>query len=198
MGIYLKAVQRPGMYAGRYVGGPWRIVWHTTETGTAEEAMGLFAKKYSWPHFTVDADVVYQHYDTNVAARSLEHPTGTPETNNWHAVQIELVAHAAQVKPPELLARAARLARWIERTHAVPQLWPAGYPLGAVDGKDPKGHNRSPDIWRLQGGHYGHSQVPNNSHWDPGLIDIPALMAPDPIVPEWGDFPATGRGSRPA
>src|SRR5437588_631244 len=81
---------------------------------------------------TVDADVVSQHYDTNLAARSLEHPPGTPETNNWHAVQIELVAYAAQVKPPALLARAARLARWIERTHAVPQQWPAGYPLGAV------------------------------------------------------------------
>jgi hypothetical protein len=198
MGIYLKAIQRPGKYAGNYVGGPWRIVWHTTETATAEEAISLFGQKLSWPHFTVGSDVVYQHYDTNVASRSLEHPAGTPETNNWHAVQIELVASAAQVKPPELLARAARLARWIERTHAVPQQWPAGYPLAAVDGKDPKGHNRNPDIWRQQGGHYGHSQVPNNSHWDPGYIDIPTLMAPDPVVPEWDDFPTTGRRSRTA
>src|SRR5262249_35087519 len=134
MPIYPNAVRVPGHNAGNYLGGPWRIVWHTTEGNTAEEAFGWFQKKYSWPHFTVDEDHVYQHTDTSVAALSLENAPGGVETNLWHAVQIELVSFAARAKPPALLARAARLARWIERTHGVPQLWPNGYPDPPVNG----------------------------------------------------------------
>jgi hypothetical protein len=187
MAVYPDAHWKPGHNAGSYLGGPWRIVWHTTEGDTAQEAIGHYQRKNSWPHFTVDEHRVYQHVDTEVAARSLENPPGGVETNRWHAVQIELVAHAAQAKPAALIARAARLARWIERTHGVPQIWPNGHPLPAQNGKNPGGHNRDPEVWTKQGGHYGHCNVPENSHWDPGQIDINALMAPDP--PDIGDFP---------
>jgi hypothetical protein len=186
MAIYPNATREPGQNAGGYLGGPWRIVWHTTEGNTAQEAIGLFRQKNSWPHFTVDDDHVYQHIDTSLAARSLENAPGGVETNLWHAVQIELVSFAAQAKPPALLARAAHLARWIERLHGVPQLWPNGFPLPPNNGQDPGGHNRDANTWEKQGGHYGHCHVPENHHWDPGLIDIAALMAPDPVL---GDFP---------
>jgi hypothetical protein len=186
MAMYPNATRVSGHTAGNYLGGPWRIVWHTTEVATAQEAIALFRQNNSWPHFTVDEDEVFQHVDTSVAARSLENAPGGVQTNFWHAVQIELVAQAAQAKPPALLARAARLARWIERKHGVPQLWPNGYPLPPLNGQNPGGHNRNPQTWRTQGGHYGHCHVPENSHWDPGLIDITALMAPDPVQ---GDFP---------
>jgi hypothetical protein len=185
MAMYPGGKRRPGNNAGAYVGGPWRIVWHTTEGDTAEEAIGHFSRKNSWPHFTVDEDTVYQHNDTSLAARSLEHRPNTVETNRWHAVQIELVAHAALAKPSALIARAARLARWIEQVHGVPRIWPNGYPLPAnKDGEDPGGHNRDEKTWLATGGHYGHCHVPGNSHWDPGLIDMVLLMAEGP-----GDFP---------
>jgi hypothetical protein len=186
MAIYPGAIQVHGHNAGGYFQGPWRIVWHTTEGDTAEDAIGHFRRKNSWPHFTVDEDNVYQHIDTDFAARSLENKPGGVETNRLHAVQIELVSYAARAKPAALIARAARLARWIERKHGVARNWPNGYPLPPKDGKDPGGHNRDAKIWQTQGGHYGHSQVPENSHWDPGLIDVSGLMAADPPV---GDFP---------
>jgi endonuclease G, mitochondrial len=184
MAQYPNATRRPGNNAGHYLGGPWRIVWHTTEGDTAEAAISAFAQHNSWPHFTVDEHTVFQHNDTSLAARSLEHPSGGVETNRWHAVQIELVAHAALAKPPALLARAARLARWLEQIHGIPPIWPNGYPLPANNGNDPGGHNRDAATWRTTGGHYGHCHVPDNHHWDPGLIDISALMAQGP-----GDFP---------
>ena|SRR5438105_4749682 len=190
MAIYSPAITRPGNNAANYLGGPWRIVWHTTEGNTAEAAIALFQAHNSWPHFTVDEDYVYQHVDTSLAARSLENAPGGVETNRWHAVQIELVAYAGQAKPPALLARAAQLARWIERQHGVPQVWPNGYPLPAHNGQDPGGHNRDAATWRNQGGHYGHCHVPENHHWDPGTIDVDALMR------EVGDFPLPPRDRR--
>jgi hypothetical protein len=186
MAYYSNAIREPGHNAGSYLGGPWRIVWHTTEGNSAREAIELFRQKNSWPHFTIDEDHVYQHVDTALAARSLVNAPGGVETNRWHAVQIEMVAYAAQAKSPALLARAAHLARWIERVHGVPQVWPNGYPLPPKNGQDPGGHNRDATTWKKQGGHYGHCHVPENDHWDPGLIDINALMAPDPVL---GDFP---------
>jgi hypothetical protein len=193
MARYPNAIWTPGHNAGGYLGGPWRIVWHTTEGDTAQEAIVLFQSRNSWPHFTVDEDHVYQHVDTALAARSLENAPGGVETNRWHAVQIEMVAHAALAKSDELLRRAAHLARWIERTHGVPQLWPNGYPLPARNGQDPGGHNRDAATWKAQGGHYGHCHVPENHHWDPGAIDLQLLMAPDPEV---GDFPDPPRDVR--
>jgi hypothetical protein len=38
MAIYSPAISRPGNNAANYLGGRWRIVWHTTEGDTAEAA----------------------------------------------------------------------------------------------------------------------------------------------------------------
>lgn len=192
MAVYQHATWLPGNSAGNYLGGPWRIVWHTTEGNTAAEAIALFQAHNSWPHFTVEPDQAYQHVDTALAARSLENAAGGVETNRWHAVQIELVAYAALPKPPELIARAAQLARWIERTHGVVREWPNGHPRPAHNFLDPGGHNRDAQTWKNRGGHYGHCHVPENHHWDPGKIDVAALMA------EVGDFPTPRTDVRPA
>src|SRR5687767_5580390 len=53
MAIYPDAYPEPGQDAGSYLGGPWRIVWHTTEGDTAQEAFAHFRRKNTWPHFTV-------------------------------------------------------------------------------------------------------------------------------------------------
>jgi hypothetical protein len=181
MAVYASATWEQGNSGGSYLGGPWRIVWHTTEVTTAAEAIKLFRQRNSWPHFTVDETTVWQHVDTDVAARALENWKGGVETNRWHAVQIELVAQAAKEKPPALLARAATLSRWIESTHGIPRTWPAGWP--AMSANDCR---RDATVWRTKGGHYGHCHVPENRHWDPGIINLFALMGSDAFP---GDFP---------
>ena len=183
MAVYSSAVWEQGNSGGSYLGGPWRIVWHTTEVLTAAEAIALFLRHNSWPHFTVDETTVYQHVDTSVAARALENRPGGVQTNRWHAVQIELVAQAAQEKSPALLAKAAALSRWIEQTHGIARSWPAGWPAHSRDGC-----RRDTTVWRTKGGHFGHCHVPENSHWDPGIIDLFALMGSDAFP---GDFPST-------
>jgi hypothetical protein len=162
--------------SGPYAGGPFKIVHHTTEGSTAQAAMDAFRTHKSDPHFTVDGSHIVQHIDTNEAARALRHPPGTPETNRDSAVQIEVVGFAGRPKSPATLTLVARLCRWIETVHGVPRVWPAGPPKPPVHGADPGGHRRDPAIWDSKGGHYGHSHVPNNTHWDPAYTAVEAAF----------------------
>jgi hypothetical protein len=187
---------------GTFVGGPYRIVHHTTEGSTAAGALAAFKKNKSDPHFTVDGTTIYQHIDTAQAARALRNLGGGVQTNRYSAIQIEVVGTATRPKQRATLENVARLCRWLEKTHAIPSVWPSGPTKTAINGRDPGGHNRNAANWQTKGGHYGHSQVPENIHWDPaytaeeshfvltwdpdndaGLID-PALYALRDSFPE--------------
>jgi hypothetical protein len=80
--------------SGAHVGGPFKIVHHTTEGSSAEGAMGAFRSNRSDPHFTVDAVNIFQHIDTAEGARALRNQAGGVQTNRDSAVQIELVGFA--------------------------------------------------------------------------------------------------------
>lgn len=170
---------------GAYVGGPFRIVHHTTEGTSAQGAFAAFKKNRSDPHFTVDSTTIYQHIDTGVAARSLRNLKGGCETNRLSSLQIEIVGTAGKPKQRATLENVARLCRWLERTHNVPSQWPSGPPRPAVNGRDPGGHNRNAQIWLTRGGHYGHSHVPENSHWDPAYSagEAEFVLRYDPDTP---------------
>jgi hypothetical protein len=154
-------------------------VHHTTEGSSAQGAIAAYREHNSAPHFTVDATTIHQHIDTARAARALRNPPGGVETNRDSAIQIEVVGFAGRPKDQQTLANVARLCRWIEQTHGVPQLWPNGLPRPAVNGHDPGGHNRNASIWNSQGGHYGHCHVPENTHWDPAYTqgEVNLVMA---------------------
>jgi len=165
--------------SGPHVGGPFKIVHHTTEGASAEGAFAAFAQANSNPHFTVDGTTIYQHVETTEGARALRNPAGGVETNRDSAVQIEVVGFAHLPKARPVLRNVGRLCRWIETTHGVPKAWPNGLPKPAVGGRDPGGHNRNAATWDTKGGHYGHCHVPENSHWDPGYTaaEVEYLMS---------------------
>jgi hypothetical protein len=158
--------------SGSYTGGPFKIVHHTTEGSSAAGAFAAFASHRSDPHFTVDAAKIVQHIDTSQGARALRNAPGGVQTNRDSAVQIEVVGFAGSRKNAQTLKNVARLCRWIEKQHGVPREWPSGPPKAAVNGKDPGGHNRSAANWDAKAGHFGHSHVPENSHWDPAYDKI--------------------------
>jgi hypothetical protein len=139
---------------GNYSSGPYKIVHHTTEGTTYSGARQEYA-------------TVYQHIDTARVARALRNEPGGIETNRASAVQIELIGFAGRPKDPRTLANVAGLCPWIEQTHGVPQTWPNGHPREPLNGQNPGGHNRDGTNWTTRSGHYGHSQVPENTHWDP-------------------------------
>lgn len=169
------AVQKPLTGAvGPFSSGPFKIVHHTTEGSSAIGAMDAFKLHRSDPHFTVDGVTIFQHIDTSLAARALRNAPGGVQTNTDSAIQIELVGFAGAPKNRAALRNVARLCRWIEATHDVPRVWPNGPPKTSVNGKDPGGHNRDAATWDKKGGHYGHSNVPENEHWDPAYTKLEA------------------------
>ncbi len=166
-------------HVGPYISGPFKIVHHTTEGGTAKGAFGAYKKNRSDPHFTVDDQKIYQHIDTALSARSLRNPSGGVQTNRDSALQIEVVGFAHIRKKIKTLKNVARLCRWLEAKHDVSLVWPNGPTKTATPGgNDPGGHNRNSTNWDKKSGHFGHSQVPENTHWDPGytLDEIAFLM----------------------
>jgi hypothetical protein len=156
---------------GSYTSGPFKIVHHTTEGSRYEGAVEAYRNHNSPPHFTVDSITIYQHIDTDEAARALKNLLGGVQTNRGSAIQIEVVGFAGRPKNPQTLGNVARLCRWIEETHGVPRVWPNGFPRPPRDGRDPGNHNRNLGNWNSLGGHYGHCHVPENTHWDPAYTE---------------------------
>lgn len=173
--------EMPG-YSGSYTSGPFKIVHHTTQGSTAESAFGAYEENRSAPHFTVDETTIYQHFDTAKYSRSLANPDGGVQTNRESAIQIEVVGYAEAPKDGRTLTLVARLCRWIEENHDVDRVWPSGLPkMADENGNDPGGHNRDVENWTTVSGHYGHSQVPENTHWDPAYspAEVALLMSSD-------------------
>ena len=167
---------------GIYATGPFRIVHHTTEGSSYAGARATYAAKKADPHFTVNGAEIHQHIDTDEAARALKNAPGGVETNRASAIQIEVVALAGQPKDVTTLQTVAQLCRWIEGQHGIQQEWPNGPPRWSTNGQNPGGHNRNAVTWAQEGGHYGHSQVPENDHWDPGYTPAEvALVTPSAV-----------------
>lgn len=166
--------------AGAFVGGPYRIVIHSTEGATASGAIAAYRKGRVSPHFTASFEggrfQVWQHVALNRSSTALEHRSGTCETNRQSAIQIEVVAYAA--KPdwaPELVEGVAALLAWIAVQTGVQAHAPEFLPYPASYGANPVRMDCA--TWLAFNGVCGHEHVPNQSHGDPGAIPITALLA---------------------
>ncbi len=158
---------------GRHLGGPWHLVHHTTQGTSAAAAFAAYRAKRVCPTVTIDETTIYQHFDTMMSASAVMNLAGGVQTNRLSCIQAELVCFAEKRKPEATLRNAARFFRWAEQEHDIPPVWPNGPPRYGTH--DPGGHNRSIRNWVSEAGHYGHSQVPENTHWDPGYT--PAELA---------------------
>lgn len=179
-----------GDSGGPMVGGPPRAVHHTTEGSTAAGAIATYRKTGNFPHFTIDyaKDELVQHLAVNVAARALKNPAGGVQTNRQGAVciQIEWVGFAktpftnGHSAGPNVRAFFDYLRAW-----GVPDVWPSGRPLPYPKSYGLSNGQRSASNWKSKAGHFGHSQVPENEHGDPGALD-PAFVKQG-TVPDWYD-----------
>jgi len=64
------------------------------------------------------------------------------------------------------------LLNWLD-SFGIPRVWPFGSPQW-------QGNSRNPDVWNANAGHYGHCNVPDNDHTDPGpMPDITTIGVTD-------------------
>jgi hypothetical protein len=170
----------PGRDGGTMLGGPNKVVWHTTENDptktTALAIANYLLSSGNTVHLVwnpVSGEKVAM-LPTDLAGRGLENRAGGVETNRAGRVviQIEVVGWASQPFTDGPCNGLPEIQVWL-RTLSVPAVW-----SGTLD--------RSIANW-AKSGHFGHMDVPENSHTDPGLIDKAKLTTPTPEV----DMPLT-------
>lgn len=184
-GVWVPGAERVENAKGRglpYVDGPWRFVFHTTETEPSEVGFRRMAARHrNPPHLWAmpSADLLLQTVPLDRAAWALQRPSGTVHTNRLHAIQVELWGFAR-----DMGTAPASVIDWLARRLLAPVARLVPINLSNVR---PTGGNKcygkrsacrmTPDEWRAFDGVCGHQHVPNNSHWDPGLLDLAGIAA---------------------
>jgi hypothetical protein len=116
--------------------------------------------------------------------------------NNWDsfAQQIEMVGRSQLglwLPEEATLGPTVALVAWLHQTVKIktglkrPALWPVVLDRGpqAVEGY----YRRHAGLWPETPGVFGHVDIPDNSHWDPGSFDYPRFFARVEQVIEGGD-----------
>ena len=127
---------------------------------------------------TADEAIIYEHYSIRAAARALANPPGDMQTNRQSAIQIEIAWTAKDigVLPHTMVAKLKQWMRWVEAQTGVKQLAPR-FIGGDAFGRGIAAR-MSAQEWNSFIGWCRHQHVPENDHWDPGMIDMQRLFAP--------------------
>ena len=148
-----------------------KFVIHTTET------KGLPSYPYP-PHVTVnpnEPDTIWHHVTGDKGAYALKSAPQSPNYEAGAVYQSEHIAYAADT--PEqgdtFYESIARECVWFNRNKGVPlefvPVWEGGDAYGEWSGR------MSAAEFAEFSGICGHQHVNDNSHWDPGRLDIPRL-----------------------
>jgi uncharacterized protein YcbK (DUF882 family) len=166
---------------GTYLAGPWRFVFHTIEGEPSAAAFRQLAAGHANPpHLWAmpSADLLLQTIPLNRSAYALARP-GSTQTNRLQAVQVELWGFAAKmagVSQATLDWLADRVLAPVARMVPInlDNVRPAGgeYCYGTASPC-----RMRDDEWTRFDGVCGHKDVPGNSHWDPGGLDMAAIAA---------------------
>lgn len=176
---------------------PARAVWHITWDALRPDgsqpdfgAVSSYLKKVGycptimWNPFT---GYIEQFYPASQSARALVAWNEDGAAN----IQVEVffspgcvvngVKYATVADTP--LIGLDTILEWMDSL-GIPRIWPLGSPQW-------QGNSRDVNVWNANGGHYGHSNVPDNTHTDPGPM-------PDINVSRGGTTPIQTEAAEPA
>jgi peptidoglycan hydrolase-like protein with peptidoglycan-binding domain len=182
---------------GAMNGGPARAVWHITSNSkdwTFKNELGWFTGGGAdvAPHLLYDpfTGELAQFFPADSRSLSLQN-AGDVRTNRTgkYCIQIEIVFTEGETVNGKKYSTVRdtpcknldKIVAWL-RSLGITDVWPGGSPTGFV--RD----TVSLDSWLKLGGHYGHNQIPGNSHVDPG--PMPPLFGTAPVTPPKPPTPA--------
>ncbi|MFG2637992.1 endolysin [Streptomyces sp. NPDC048362] len=177
---------------GAMSGGPARAVWHITSNAkdwTFTNELGYFTAGGAGvaPHLLYDpfAGNIAQFFPADSRSLCLQN-AGNVKTNRTgrYCIQIEIVFTQNETVDGSRYATVRDtpcrgldgIVAWL-RSLGIPDTWPGGAPASFA--RDTVGL----DDWLKLGGHYGHNQVPGNSHVDPGPMPDLFRFTPSPPQP---------------
>lgn len=164
----------------------WHITWDALTNGVQPpfENVSNYLKRVGYcPHIMWDpfTGKIVQYYPANVGGRAL---------NAWNEdgavnIQVEIyftpgVTHEGKVYNTVAETPGvgfAELLTWMDG-FGIPRTWPMGAPAW-------QGNSRDANVWNENAGHYGHCNVPNNTHSDPGpMLSLTGVAPVQPPTPQ--------------
>ena len=173
----IERVPCPGTGRDVDIGHPRAGVLHTTEGGW-DSAMAVFKRHYA-PHFLVGTGRIAQLLPIGESAAALENDEFGVETNKWAIVQIEVCGFSrtqpysfpwSTTDPLAWLLVTLEEAAGIPLDRPFPDWMP---PLPWATESFPR---RRSGKWGTTAGWFGHVEVPENAHWDPGWLEWEKLI----------------------
>lgn len=163
-----------------------KIVLHTTEGSRIQAALDAYRQNNSWPHLTVDPTTRtrWQHVPLDTPARALRNTSTPGQTNREGRVyQVEILGFAGRSHLWD-----GDTLDWLGTDVVGPLARATGTPLqstveffgegaGWVLASASARQRLSAKAWDTYTGILGHQHVPENTHWDPGAIDIDRILA---------------------
>jgi hypothetical protein len=152
-------------------------VVHTIE-GSLDSGLGVFRQHYA-PHFTLDADRVLQLVPLGTMAAALENHPGGVETNSIARAQIEVAGHSQEhpwCPDPTLDHALGDLLATLEVAAEIPLERPFPDAMPPPPWATFTFARRSAGKWGQVAGWYGHVEVPENEHWDPGALEWTEIL----------------------
>jgi hypothetical protein len=208
--IWLPGVERvPGPHSrgGTMAGGPPRVTHHIT--WDALDDRGRQPKFDNVRNYLVNAGYeptlmicpftgrIVQFLPADRAAYALANKSGGVETNRMGRVNIQVewfftpgcvVDGRKYTDLTETPMRGLGAVMALAASWGIPAVWPAGVPNWRSQ--------RNATTWRTKAGHFGHSQVVENSHTDPGPIRLVTQEEDDMVSEEQIDQIAAEAAAR--
>ncbi len=160
------------------LGRPPAGVLHTIE-GSLESGISVFEKRYT-PTFGVGRDRIVQFTALGQMDAALENHYGGGETNRWARAQIEVEGHAQEYGfsfAPAVTDALASLLATLRAELGIPLTRPFPDAMQRLPWSTESFSRRRAGKWGKVAGWYGHVEIPENSHWDPGALLWTPLLA---------------------
>jgi hypothetical protein len=180
-------------------------VLHTTEGGW-DSAMSVFRRHYA-PTFLVGKKRIAQLIPLGIMGSTLENSSGGDDTNRWARVQIETVGFSKDkpyVFDVGTMDALASLLATLKVEAKIPLTRPYPDKMPGLPWATTNFVRRRDGRWGDVSGWFGHVEIPENKHWDPGALKwtqlltqarkrLPGNEPPDPDAPWYENLP----GPRP-
>ncbi len=153
-------------------------VLHTIE-GSLGSGLSVFQRHFA-PHFALDGRRIIQLIPLGVIGCACENRPGGIETNRVVRAQIEIAGNSQKkswVPDAETAEALADLMATLERAAEIPLTRPFADKMPPLPWATVKFSRRGGRKWGTTAGWFGHVEVPENEHWDPGALEWKTLLA---------------------
>jgi len=152
-------------------------VMHTIE-GSLGSGLSVFQQHFA-PHFALDGRRIVQMVPLGMIACALENRPGGVETNRVVRAQIEVSGKSSE-KPwlpdPQTADALADLMATLKLTADIPLTRPFAEKMPPKPWASANFVRRRSGKWGRTAGWFGHVEVPENAHWDPGNLQWGKLL----------------------